>query len=146
VVPPAVSWEDPDGFPTAVEHGGTLDYGSWLAAPAGLHLLRTLDPDRVRRHGIEMATYGQKVLANALGTTAPEGSPGVTMRLVPLPPGTADDHEASQRLRTRIATELRCEVAAPSWGGHGYLRVSGAAYNRPEHYDRLAQALPALIR
>src|SRR5689334_10824551 len=39
VQPLVVSWQQPEGFPSAVEYGGTLDYTAWLAAPTGLHFL-----------------------------------------------------------------------------------------------------------
>src|SRR5690606_37908993 len=56
--PAVVSWEQPHGFPTAHEFTGTLDYTAWLAAPAGVHLLRTLGAERVRAHNNELAAQG----------------------------------------------------------------------------------------
>ncbi len=125
VEPLVVSWENGTGFPGSVEFGGTLDYTPWLAAPTGIHLLRTLDVDRVRRHNADLASHGQRVLAEALGRD-PGHDPGhdsghdsghepgrdhaglsrpngVGMRLIPLPPGAADDPPSALRLRARIA-------------------------------------------
>jgi isopenicillin-N epimerase len=154
--PLVVSWRDDDGFPDAVEFGGTLDYTPWLAAPAGLHLLRTIGVAEIRRHNASLAAYGQRVVAGALGLD-PDALPqprrgrvtdamDVSMRLVPLPPGVAADRSSAVRLRERIAAELSCEVALDAWNGTGYLRLSAQIYNRSEDYDRLAAGLPALLR
>src|SRR6185369_11128760 len=87
VEPVVVSWGQAEGFPLSVEFGGTLDYSPWLSAPTALHILRTLDPARVRAHNIELVRYGQQVLAAALGTEELPGSGAeeLSMRLVPLP-------------------------------------------------------------
>lgn len=157
IEPLVVSWEHPTSFPASVEISGTLDYTAWLAAPAGLHLLRSLGPDRLRRHNADLATHGQRVLAEALGAnpedvpdpaprSATAASACMSMRLVPLPAGVADDVDSAMTLRTRLALDLGFEVAVSTWNGRGYLRLSAQVYNRPEDYDRLAEALPGLLR
>ena len=148
VKPLVVSWANDAGFPAAVEYGGTLDYTAWLAAPTGMHLLRTLDPVRLRRHNADLAAYGQRTVGGALGVARADlpGSDAVSMRIIPLPSGLAADRAAAQSLRTRIAADLGFEVAVSAWHNRGYLRVSGQVYNRPEDYDQLADALPGLLR
>jgi isopenicillin-N epimerase len=125
-----------------------LDYTAWLAAPTGIHLLRTLDPVRVRRHNAELAANGQRIIAEALGLPVDQlpGSDQLSMRLIPLPPGAADNLADADALRVAIAAELGVEVPISPWRGRGYLRVSGQLYNRPEEYQRLARGLPALLR
>jgi len=148
IEPLVVSWEHLAGYPLAVEYSGTLDYTAWLAAPTGLDLLRTIGLDRVRRHNADLAAYGQRVLAAALGVDpahVPDPSAKVSMRLVPLPAGVADDIASAMDLRTRLAVDLGFEVALSLWNGHGYLRVSAQIYNRTSDYDRLAEALPGLL-
>jgi isopenicillin-N epimerase len=162
VEPLVISWQQESGFPGAVEYAGTLDYTAWLAAPAAVHTLRALGFDAVRRHNADLAAYGQATLGTALGVDRadlpgptvdiePAGAdhPGaaapVSMRLVPLPPGVADDRPAAAEFQREIATELAYEVAASAWGGRGYLRLSAQVYNRPQEYDRLAEALPGLL-
>lgn len=168
IEPLVVSWQQDKGYPAAVEYGGTLDYTPWLAAPTGLHLLRTLGVDRVRRHNAEVAEYGQRVVAGALGVDPaavpqPAGQPRqvarphdhgpavdesalVSMRLVPLPPGVARDRASAMHLCARIAREHACEVGISAWKGAGYVRLSGQIYNRREDYHRLASVLPRLLR
>lgn len=147
VEPLIVSWQDEAGFPASVEYGGTLDYTAWLAAPTGIHLLRTLDPMRVRRHNADLAAYGQRVIGAALGVDRSDlvGSDLVSMRIIPLPAGVADNLDSSIALRSRMAG-LGFEVAVSAWQGRGYVRVSGQVYNRAEDYDQFAAVLPGLLR
>jgi isopenicillin-N epimerase len=145
--PAVVSWQQVAGFPAAVEYGGTLDYTAWLAAPAGVHLLRTLGAHRVREHNVRLVEYGQRTVGAALGLAAadlPNPTGPVSMRLVPLPPRL--DDAVAHDLRQRLAAEYRIEVAVPVWPGGRALRICGQLYNRPADYDRLADAVATLSR
>ncbi|GAA0473066.1 aminotransferase class V [Actinoplanes capillaceus] len=148
--PLVVSWEHDEGFPLSVEFQGTIDYTSWLAAPAGVFALRTLGLEAVREHNVALAAYGQRVVGEALGLAPADlpgpGGPGVSMRVVPLPAGLASTPPEALELRLRIADKLAAEVAVNAWGGRGLLRLSAQIYNRPEDYHLLAERLPALIR
>ena len=137
------------GYPAHVESRG-LDATSWLAAPAGLFLLRSVGIDTVRAHNAALAAYGQWVVGHALGLDRSDlpGSGGAVelpMRIVPLPPGTADQATSALRLRQRISEELGVEVGVGAWRGRGLLRLSAQIYNRGEEYDQLADRLPALL-
>ena len=145
VQPLVVSWRQPEGFPEAVEYAGTLDYTAWLAATTGLHFLRTLGVERVRRHNADLAAYGQRVVGEALGTAPVPGpwSPDVSMRLVRLP--LTGGEEVAALLRLEIASQLRCQVPVVAWCDELFVRLGAQVYNRPEHYDRLATGLPALL-
>ena len=149
VRPAIVSWHHPDGYPAKVEWQGTLDYTPWLAAPAGLYTLRALGLDAVRAHNADLATYGQHVIADALGIDAadlphPTAEP-MPMRVVPLPPGIAETYEETVQLRRRISDELATEVAINPWPGGGLLRISAQVYNRAEEYVRLGDGLARLL-
>ncbi len=147
--PLVVSWEQDDGFPHAVESQGTLDYTSWLAAPSGLYLLRTLDIDVVRSHNAALAAYGQRVVGAALGVPPEElpepGDPAASMRVLPLPAGLATTVPEAYALRQHIADKLAAETAINAWGGRGWLRLSAQIYNHADEYDRLAELLPPLL-
>jgi isopenicillin-N epimerase len=143
--PPVVSWEQEAGFPTRLEWQGTRDYTPWLAAPAGLFTLRTLGVDAVRRHNADLAAYGQQVVAAALRADPVDAAPGLSMRVVPLPPGLATDQQSARELRQRIADELGFEVAVNPFRGGGLLRLSAQVYNRPDEYERLATLLPRFL-
>lgn len=147
--PLVVSWEQDAGFPLSVEFHGTVDYTSWLSAPAGLFTLRTLGVDTVRSHNSALAAYGQRVVGDALGlapTDLPDpGAAEASMRVLPLPSGVATTYPEAHALRQHIAEKLATEVAVNAWGGRGWLRLSAQVYNRAEEYDRLAQHLPELL-
>lgn len=149
IQPLIVSWQQETGFPQRVEWQATQDYTAWLAAPAGLHMLRTLGPERVRAHNAALAAYGQRVVADALGVAPADlpdpGGPGVAMRLVPLPPGVATTADEAAALRRRISDRLATEVAVGAWHGRGWLRLCGQVYNSADEYDRLAVRLPPLL-
>jgi isopenicillin-N epimerase len=74
------------------------------------------------------------------------GSDAVSMRVVPLPPGAADDPAAAVALRGRLAGEHGIEVAISAWEGGGLLRLSAQVYNAMEDYERLGEALTATLR
>jgi isopenicillin-N epimerase len=166
--PLVVSWEHHHGFPRAQEFAGTLDYTPWLAAPTGVHLMRTLGLERVRTHNGELVRQGQALVADVVAAlwTNPStqtvasaaahallqqaqqgalGDPPVSMRLVPLPPGAASDRATAVDLRTRLAVEHGVEVALDVWQGQGFLRLSAQIYNRIDDYDRLGQALQDVL-
>ncbi|MET8466066.1 aminotransferase class V-fold PLP-dependent enzyme [Micromonospora zamorensis] len=149
IEPLVVSWEQESGFPARVEWQATLDYTSWLAAPAGLFTLRSLGVDRVRAHNAALAAYGQRVVADALGVPPAQlpdpGGPEVSLRLIPLPAGLAATIDAARALQARIGERLAAEVAVMSWNGRGWLRLTGQVYNTADEYERLAVRLPALL-
>ncbi|MEU6890676.1 aminotransferase class V-fold PLP-dependent enzyme [Streptomyces sp. NPDC046557] len=139
------SWEDREGFPRSVENRATADYTGWLAAPEGLDLLDRLDAGKVRAHNSALAGYGATLLAELPGLTPLPYTPGVGMRALRLPPGTAETPDAARELRERIARELRIRVLIWPWPGGGGIRVCGQIYTRPEEYERLAAGLPAYL-
>jgi len=147
--PLIVSWQQDEGFPSAVEFQGTVDYTAWLSAPAGLFVLRTLGVDTVREHNAALAAYGQRVVGAARGLTPadlPEpGAPAASMRVVPLPAGLATTYPEAHALRQHIADKLGVETAINAWGGRGWLRLSAQVYNRPEEYEHFAERLPQLL-
>ncbi|MER7889591.1 aminotransferase class V-fold PLP-dependent enzyme [Micromonospora sp. NPDC094482] len=149
IEPLVVSWEQDAGFPARMEWQATLDYTSWLAAPAGLFTLRSLGVDRVRAHNAALAAYGQRVVGDALGVAPADlpdpGGPEVAMRIIPLPPGLATTIDGARGLQQRIAERLATEVAVMTWNGRGWLRLCGQVYNAPDEYERLAVRLPPLL-
>jgi isopenicillin-N epimerase len=152
MVPRVVSWAQPDGYPHNVEFQATADYTGWLAAPAGVFLLRTLGQERVWTHNAELARYAQHVVGTALGLSdgqLPDPGGPVSMRVLPLPvPVPAGDPELAARafaLRDRIADRLKVSVSVNAWRGRLLLRLCAQVYNHADEYDRLAEALPGLL-
>jgi isopenicillin-N epimerase len=145
--PLVASWWEGRGFPGAFDMTGTDDVTGWLSAPRAIRFLQQLDLDRVRRHSVELAVHGQRVLAEAIGVPAADlpRDPGVSMQLVPLPAGVATDDDAAADLQEQIGERIAVETAITCWRGRGFIRVSGQVYNAPAEYDRYAADLPALL-
>ncbi|HCT81565.1 MAG TPA: aminotransferase [Micromonosporaceae bacterium] len=149
MVPLAVSHGHAEGYPKHLEQQGTRDFSTWLAAVAGLTLFEQFGEVQIQRHNVDLAAYGQRVVGEALGVDPeqlPNSGDGVSMRIIPLPAGVADDYDRANPLRRRIADELGIEVAVNAWRGRGWLRISGQIYNTEDECDRLAAALPALLK
>jgi isopenicillin-N epimerase len=145
--PLVASWGEAAGFPQSFNEVGTEDLTAWLAAPRALRLLDQLGVDRLRRHNVELAVHGQRLLAEGLGLDA-DGLPrdsAVSMQLVPLPAGLASTPIEAATLQAQIGHQIAVEVAVTSWAGHGFVRLSAQAYNSPADYARLAADLPALL-
>jgi isopenicillin-N epimerase len=145
--PLVASWGESAGFPQSFNEVGTEDLTAWLAAPRALRLLDQLGFDRLRRHNVELAVHGQRVLAERLGldTTSLPRDPAVSMQLVPLPAGLASTPLEAAALQNRIGEQIAAEVAVTSWAGQGFVRLSAQAYNSPADYARLAADLPGLL-
>ncbi|MBB5872231.1 isopenicillin-N epimerase [Allocatelliglobosispora scoriae] len=133
------------GFPASAEQQGTRDVSGWIAAPAGTELLTELGAAS-RDRNVRLVAEGQRVVAEALGVThLPDPGPEVSMRVVPLPPGTASTRADANELLGRIARELHTEVNIAAWNGTGLLRLCGQIYNTPDEYAALAAGLPKLL-
>ncbi|MFJ9694546.1 aminotransferase class V-fold PLP-dependent enzyme [Kitasatospora sp. NPDC101183] len=146
VRPLTVSWEDHRGFPASVEWRGTGDYTPWLAAPAGLALLRGLGAAAVSGHNAALARYGQRVLAERAGLRPLPATPGVWMRTVRLPAGWAEAEEGAREVMGEVWRRLGTRVAVRPWEGGGVLRISAQLYNRAGEYERLADGLAGLLK
>ncbi|PYC77211.1 aminotransferase [Streptomyces tateyamensis] len=145
VRPLTYSWEHEGGYPGNVEWRGTADYTGWLAAPAGLALLARLGVSRVREHNERLAAYGQALLVERAGLVALPASPGVSMRAVRLPAGTAEREEQVRPLMAAVLEQLGTRIAVRPWAGGGVLRISAQVYNRPAEYERLAEGLRGVL-
>jgi isopenicillin-N epimerase len=145
-----VSWAQPEGFPRSVEFFATADYTGWLAAPAGVFMLRTLGPERVWAHNAALVRYGQQVVGAALGLDVdhlPDPGAASPMRVLPLPQpvGQTRTTQDAHSLRDQIADRLGVSVAVNQWRGRLLLRLCAQVYNRADDYDRLAGTLPGLL-
>lgn len=147
VRPLVPSWLDALGFPDAFAAVGTTDLTAWLAAPRAVRLLAEIGWDRLREHNTRLVEAGQRLVAAELGLGASElvGDPDLSMRVIPLPRAVAKDDESANALQARLAEEGGVEVAVTTWRGRGFVRLSAHAYNAPGEYERLAEALPAMV-
>jgi isopenicillin-N epimerase len=141
----ALSWRDSEGFPHAFTNPGTTDQSAWLAMPAALEMFEGFGWTAVRARNAALAGYGQRVVAEALGTDlrAMPGDGSLPMRVVEVP-GVAD-WDTAAALRIRLADKDGIETAVNVWAGRALLRVSGQLYVAEADFERLAAALPRAV-
>jgi isopenicillin-N epimerase len=141
-----VSWAEAEGFPLSFERVGTDDLSAWVAAPGSLRLLGSLGWDRLRAHNEALVRAGQATVAEMLGSPPGElrHDPGLSMTLVPLPPGLADSREQTQAIKAEMA-KRGVEISIGCWNGRGRIRLSAQAYNRPADYERLGLGVRDLL-
>jgi isopenicillin-N epimerase len=134
-----VSWGEADGFPTSFERVGTDDLTAWVAAPCSLHLLGSLGWDRVRSHNEALVVWAQATVAEILNAPVSElrHDAGLSMAVVPLPPGIADTPEQAHSVRQHMASQ-GVEMSIGSRNGTGGIRLSAHVYNQPSDYERMA--------
>lgn len=146
--PLVLSWESAAGFPYAWDHPGTADHTGWATIPAGLDYWRDLGGWRRTALSEALVIAGQREVADLLGTDL-DGlppTPAPTMRLVRLPAGLLTGPDDAYLLYDRLSTEHRIESAPVWFGGEGFVRVAGQAYNEMADYRRLGAALRSLTR
>jgi isopenicillin-N epimerase len=139
MVPLVISWAELDGFPLSFERIGTDDLTAWLAAPITLDLLGGLGWDRIRAHNEALVCWAQATMAEALGIPESElrHDAGLSMAIVPLPPGRVETREEARALQEHMVA-LGVEMAVGAWNGRGSIRLSAQVYNRPADYERMA--------
>jgi isopenicillin-N epimerase len=141
-----VNWGEAEGFPKSFERVGTDDLTSWIAAPRSIELLASLGWDRVRAHNEALVCAAQATVADMLGTRLDglRHDDGLSMALVPLPPGLADTREQAQALKTGMVAR-GVEMSVGSWEGRGRVRLSAHVYNCPGDYERMALGIREIM-
>lgn len=146
IAPLTTGWNQGMPFPWPFDTCGTDDYSAWFCLGTALDFWREAG-------GPEIATRAQTLLdkgAEAVRAVLPETeadlphSPAPCLRLVPLPDGVATTQEDADALYERLST-LRVEAQVTPYGGRGWIRLSGAVYNEPADYERLADVLTAVL-
>jgi len=145
-VPLTTSWNHGMPFPLPFDTSGTDDYSGWFALEAALDFWRQAGGPAIAERSAELLDKGAAVVAGAL----PEAEvrlpvhPAPALRLVGLPDGVATTLEDADVLYRRLSG-LGLEVQVTPYDGRGWIRLSGAVYNRPADYERLAEVLPAAL-
>lgn len=147
-----------DLHPTTISHGlgkgfleefdwtGTRDASAWLATSVAIDFHRRLGGEALMARNIVLAAEATALLARRLNTeVGASGAVAGSMGMVRLPlqgAATADD---SQVLRARL---LAAGTDAPTHLHDGaiWLRISAAAYNELEDYERLGEIVAGVLR
>ena len=127
---------------------GTSDPTAWLTVPRAIEYLGTLVPGgwpALMARNRALALDARRLLCAAAGTPPPCPDDMVgSLASVRLPDGTAEvGWRRPDPLQQRLFEDWRIEVPVMSWPAapRRLVRISAQLYNRPEHYERLAQAL-----
>lgn len=147
-----------DLHPTTISHGlgkgyleefdwtGTRDPSAWLATDVAIDFHRRLGGEALMARNIALAANATALLARRLNTeVGASGALTGSMGIVRLPiPGDATAEDA-QALRTRL---LAAGTDAPTHlhADAIWLRISAAAYNELEDYERLGEIVARVLR
>jgi isopenicillin-N epimerase len=118
--------------PEAIRFMGSLFRGGW---------------PELRRRNRELALQGRQVVCDTLGigTPCPDGMIG-SLASVPLPPGSPEPPTSALHtdpLQNELLDRWKIEVPVIPWPAppNRLIRISAQAYNRPQEYELLAEAL-----
>src|SRR3954454_4155431 len=132
------------GYHPAFDWTGTFDPIPLLAVPAALDFWESLGWEAVRAEQRRLVGEGSRHVAARIGTRdAIADEFTAAMRLVELPRQLSVDE--GRALTSRMTAERKVTSYVTQHAGTSYVRICGQLYNTPDDYDRLAEALTALL-
>jgi isopenicillin-N epimerase len=147
LLPLTTSWNHGQPFPLPFDTAGTDDYSAWYSLPAAIAFWEDAGGLAIGDRSRKLLDEGASVVDAAVaGTRLPRhdvplpAEPSPCMRLVALPDGVADDDAKADAVYEALSAR-RVEAQLVAYGGRGWVRLSGAVYNEPEDYQRLADVL-----
>ena len=126
---------------------GTRDTTAWATPKVAFETLGGFHPKGLPgliEDNKRLVRYGYKLILDALGQKphAPDNMLGMMATII-LPAGDAEKLRRDLRQRDNFVTQLW--KTSPSIATGRAVRLSAQAYNRPEQYERLAEALLAKL-
>jgi isopenicillin-N epimerase len=139
-----------EGFTNEFNWQGTRDITPWLCVEDAMKYLERLGWDRVMRHNHELAAWVQRMLCdrwNVEPGSPVDGSMIGSMATVQLPGQEILRRKFPEflQLRERVFNEFRIEVPVVDWMGKLWVRPCCQVYNQSEQYERLADAVLAIV-
>ena len=134
---------------------GTLDVTAWLTVPAAIRSCARLLPGgwpALMQRNHNLAVAARRLLCERIGVEppCPETMLG-SMATLPLPAALQEKNSGEPRaviarfdpLQSALLEQYRIEVPVVRWGipARRWFRISAHAYNSPDEYERLADAL-----
>jgi isopenicillin-N epimerase len=145
--PVAISHYLGQGFTAEFDYSGTRDNSAWLAAPAALDYLATLDPQAVRAHNNALAREAGEVLCDAWGSEiAAAPAYGAAMASVRLPGTKGADRALAREVARRLTERHGITVNVMALDDSLWVRVSAQIYNEIDEYRPLAEIAPRVLR
>lgn len=146
IAPLSTSWNSHLDFAQRFDIQGTDDYSAWFSLGAAAAFWRDAGGPEIAKQAVDLLDDGAAAVQAVLpetGVAVPE-RPAPCLRLVPLPDGVADTEAKALGLYEAVSRR-RVEAQVLAFGGRGWIRLSGTAYNEPADYQRLADVLPAAL-
>ena len=141
VHPTCISHGYQEGLHAEFEWTGTLDPTAWFCAAEAIALHERQGGQAFRSAHHALVQQGRRVIANAINVSLPHpDDPRLygSMATIPLP----HPPNRIESLWNTIRTKHGIEVHMVPWDNRSWVRISGySAYNSPEQYDQLADAL-----
>jgi isopenicillin-N epimerase len=147
-----------DLHPTTISHGlgkgyldefdwtGTRDASAWLATDVAIDFHKRLGGEAMMTRNVALARDATALLARRLNTeVGASGALAGSMGMVRLPLSGAATAEDSQALRAQlldVGTDAPTHLHADAL----WLRISAAAYNELEDYERLGELVARVLR
>jgi isopenicillin-N epimerase len=144
--PVTISHGFDNGFADEFDWTGTRDPSAYLATDVAIDFHKRLGGEALMARNIALAEEAASLLARRLNTEmGASGALAGCMRMVRLPLSGAATPELSQEVRARL---LAAGTDAPTHvqAGAVWLRLSAAAYNDIEDYERLAEVTARVVR
>ena len=134
-----------DGYRPSFDWTGTHDPSALLSVPATLDFFAEAGWQTVRQHNNELARQGADLVAQRIGTGRDQVSDGLagSMRAVRVPLQLTETQ--ARALERSLLTDHGVVVPVTTHGKSHWLRVSAQLYNTPRDYERLADAMAAII-
>jgi len=145
--PAVVSHFYGEGFEQEFDWQGTRDVTAWICAADGLAFTEEFGAGRVREHNHHLVRWAHAMLCERLGAmplSPVDGSMLGSMATVRLPPSLRARFGKPEALGAHLYEVERIEIPVIDFAGHWHVRMSAQIYNRPQDYERLAEAIEKL--
>lgn len=145
--PPVISHFLDEGFAEEFNWQGTRDISPWLCVDAALQFFEQFGWDAVRDHNHRLAVWVQHLLSSRWRVepaTPTDGTLIGSMTTVPLP-AIPPRYVEPMELQAELWNRWQIEVPIVDFNGWWWLRASCQIYNRPQQYERLADAVTELL-
>ncbi len=151
IKPPVISHHLNESFGAEFDWQGTFDPTPWLLAGEAIRFMDRFGGwDLVRDRNHALATRMQEMLCHRFGVEAIsplDGSMLGCMATIPFPdrlqPG--EDGPPPEVMQAELLVKHRVEVPVMDFAGRRHLRVSCHVYNDPGDYEKLADAMDAMV-